>query len=97
LEGLVKEATGLESTSSTLNGIVGTFEALKSYANFDATVVDPGKPTDEKPSLQPKTDEGFLSQGDLRFSYTINLNLPNTTDIAVFNAIFKSLRENLLR
>jgi hypothetical protein len=30
-------------------------------------------------------------------SYTINLNLPATTEIEVFNAIFKSLRENLLR
>jgi hypothetical protein len=29
-------------------------------------------------------------------SCTINLNLPATTDIEVFNAIFKSLRENIL-
>ena len=35
--------------------------------------------------------------GRLRLSYTINLNLPATTEIEVFNAIFKSLRENLLR
>jgi hypothetical protein len=33
----------------------------------------------------------------LNLSYTINLNLPPTSDIAVFNAIFKSLKENLLR
>jgi hypothetical protein len=33
----------------------------------------------------------------LGLSYTINLNLPATTEIEVFNAIFKSLRENLLR
>jgi hypothetical protein len=33
----------------------------------------------------------------IRLSYTINLNLPATTEIEVFNAIFKSLRENLLR
>ncbi len=32
-----------------------------------------------------------------RLGYTINLNLPATTEIEVFNAIFKSLRENLLR
>jgi uncharacterized protein DUF5343 len=36
-------------------------------------------------------------EGGLRLSYTINLNLPATTEIEVFNAIFKSLRENLLR
>lgn len=33
----------------------------------------------------------------MNLGYTINLNLPATSDIAVFNAIFKSLRENLLR
>jgi Family of unknown function (DUF5343) len=32
----------------------------------------------------------------LNLAYTINLNLPATSDIAVFNAIFKSLKENLL-
>jgi len=36
-------------------------------------------------------------KGKIGLSYTINLNLPATTDIDVFNAIFKSLRENLLR
>jgi len=33
----------------------------------------------------------------LNLSYTINLNLPASSDIAVFNAIFKSLKDNLLR
>jgi hypothetical protein len=33
----------------------------------------------------------------LSLSYTINLNLPATSDAAVFNAIFKSLKEHLLR
>lgn len=36
-------------------------------------------------------------EGGLRIGYTVNLNLPATTEIEVFNAIFKSLRENLLR
>ena len=38
-----------------------------------------------------------MFRGKLGLSYTINLNLPATTEIEVFNAIFKSLRENLLR
>jgi hypothetical protein len=36
-------------------------------------------------------------KGGMRLSYTINLNLPETSDIAVFNAIFASLRENLIK
>jgi len=33
----------------------------------------------------------------LNLSYTINLNLPETDDINVYNAIFKSLKENMLK
>ena len=32
----------------------------------------------------------------MNLSYTINLNLPATSDIGVFNSIFKSLKDNLL-
>jgi hypothetical protein len=32
----------------------------------------------------------------LKLSYTINLNLPESTNPDVFNAIFRSLKENLL-
>jgi hypothetical protein len=35
--------------------------------------------------------------GGFNLSYTINLNLPETADVEVFNAIFRSLKENLLR
>jgi hypothetical protein len=58
-----------------------------------------GKVTIKK---EPKEEEG---EGDLTgapvaklgITYTINLNLPATTDVEVFNAIFKALKENLLR
>ena len=32
----------------------------------------------------------------INLSYTINLNLPVTKDIEVFNAIFKSLKQHIL-
>ena len=35
--------------------------------------------------------------GRLGLSYHINIVLPETKDVAVFNAIFQSLRQNLLR
>jgi hypothetical protein len=46
-----------------------------------------------------KSEVSEESRDDLRLNlaYTINLVLPKTDDVAVFNAIFKSLRENLLR
>ena len=36
-EGLVREITGLEKKSQVVKAIVGTFEALKGLADFDAT------------------------------------------------------------
>ena len=97
LEGLIVEVTGLEKNENTLRSIVCTFEALKSFANFEEgekyaedteeTVEDEG------------TDQGETTPEDLNvnLSYIINLVLPKTDDVAVFNAIFKSLRQNLLR
>ena len=43
-------------------------------------------------SLPPNTGET-----QLRVGYTINLNLPETKDVDVFNAIFKALNEHLLK
>jgi hypothetical protein len=46
---------------------------------------------DGKAQLHHYSGEG------INLSYTINLNLPAATDIGVFNAIFKSLKEHLLQ
>jgi hypothetical protein len=104
LEGLVVEITGLEAGHATVRAIVGTFEALKAFADFNRS--EPNHSTANEQSRQsdkvkPATDvEGTSSEdGEIRLNlaYTINLVLPKTDDVAVFNAIFKSLRENLLR
>jgi hypothetical protein len=97
LEGLVREATGLDAGSGTLKAIVGTFEALKGFADFDAPsgAASNGETKVDLPSKKG-TEAGGLKDDQLRFSYTIYLDLPNTTDINVFNSIFKSLRENIL-
>jgi len=103
LEGLIKEITGAETGSSTLRAMVGTFEALKAHADFgldpasesnNAAEDETAGSIDEASASTPsRADAGGA---DLRFGYTININLPNTNDIAVFNAIFKSLKEHLL-
>lgn len=98
LEGLVMAATGLEKGNGTLRSIVGSFEALKGLADFKAPV---SKKTGEKErdaakELPPGTQQRLGGQSQINLAHTIYLNLPNTSDIAVFNAIFKSLRENLL-
>lgn len=97
LEGLFLEVTDLEQDSSTLRALVGTFDTLRSYADFSASGGDESVETPLVALETPSPNgQGQELQTDLRFGYTIYLNLPNTSDQAVFNAIFKSLRENLL-
>lgn len=96
LEGLLVQITGLEKNNATLRSIVGTFEALKLFAQFgEEEKVAEGPKEEEKE--KPTSEEGPTGELKLGLAYTINLVLPKTDDVAVFNAIFKSLRENLLR
>jgi hypothetical protein len=98
LEGLIREATGLDADSGTLKSIAGTFDALKGFADFNAPGVTTDQKDDTADGSKPKggTGDTRVKQAELSFSYTIYLNLPNTSEIAVFNAIFKSFRENIL-
>ncbi len=104
---LIIEMTGLEPGDAMVNAIVGTFFALKSYAKFDSQDQDTAPQDENKktnvvllenngndtpPPLPPRQ-----AASGLNLSYTINLNLPETSDVEVFNAIFRSLKENLLK
>ncbi len=99
LRGLVVQVTGLEPESGTVKAIIGSFKAVKAAATFDG-VVEEDESRDESehaPPSPPAPGQATPHTTKLGLSYTINLNLPATSDIAVFNAIFKSLKEHLLR
>ena len=107
LRGLVVQLTGVEEGSRVLSAVIGSFKALLEHAEFDDGTdhdTDPNEPLDSGGEVDDADSRPDLGQGDetalpggLNIGYTINLHLPATSDIAVFNAIFKSLRENLLR
>jgi hypothetical protein len=103
LKGLIVESTGLEPDGGTVRSILGSFKALKEFAKFDGESDAEPSPEDESATQEDtKTPNADTSQKQglppkLGISYTINLNLPPVSDIAVFNAIFKSLKEHLLR
>ena len=97
--GFVVQVTGLEPTSSTTKSIIGSFNALKGFAMSDKVdVVEDEDENDSGDSGEKERGKGqaVLSKG-LGLSYTINLNLPATSDIKVFDAIFRSLKEHLLK
>lgn len=101
LKGLIIEETGASKDSYVVSNIVSCFKHIKAYADFTAgePVQEPTQPVPPVPvDLRAATPPLHISNGvGLNLSYTINLNLPATSDVAVFNAIFQSLRENLLR
>jgi len=95
LKGVIVQATGLEESSSTVRAIIGSFKALRAFADFEAATGP-----DEEDEIAEVEVEGVgetPALEGLNFGYTINLHLPATSDVAVFNAIFRSLREHLLR
>jgi hypothetical protein len=100
LKGLVVQATGAEPNSRVVQAIVSSFKTLKGFGNFDAPMEDTELEEEEVPPSEapaPLPPVMTSNHAGLNLSYTINLNLPATTDIKVFDALFKSLREHLLR
>lgn len=87
---------GISKSDPNIRYIVGTLQELFKLANFEGKL----KPHEKKKHIEEVPEEslsqGFGKQKQLGISYTINLNLPATTEIEVFNAIFKSLREHIL-
>jgi hypothetical protein len=99
---LIVQVTGAESDSQVAKLTLSTLKALKAFADFE------GKSAAEEVAVVgSNASEGtgvlrtsLIVQAEgrvgLNLSYTINLNLPATSDQAVFNAIFRSLKEHLL-
>lgn len=105
LASLVIGVTGGARGDRKTKAIVGTFMALNAMADFENNVplgpVEEQTPEVSKPTQIPEalgggTPEDTVDNVDLNVSYTINLNLPETTNLEVFNAIFEALRNNLL-
>ena len=90
LKELIVQITGLESNSKSVNAIACSFKAINEYADFESSSSDgPDNAVSELPLSQPDLQSSLAP--NLGLSYTINLNLPATSDISVFDAIFKSL------
>lgn len=107
--GLVMECTGNEHDNAATKYTLSTFNMLRKHSDFevedtsDVDLVD--SDFDDSPitqsspinfNLPPQHSAPQTTGKGINLSYTINLNLPATKDIEVFNAIFKSLKEHIL-
>lgn len=99
---LIVQVTGVEVDNRAAQLTLSSIKALKAFANFDAEesskeALEQAQPVDPRlRELELAAQPQRTGQVGLNLSYTINLNLPATTDQAVFNAIFRSLKEHLL-
>lgn len=104
LKGLVMEATGEPHDSGKVERIISTFFNAKSLADFDTKSNLSEKDKQDEKTEKPKVNDPEQGIGrdhsqaklKLGLNYTINLVLPKTDDPAIYSAIFKSLKENLL-
>ena len=98
IKGAISRVTGKDATA--VARYYATFKTLCGLANFDAIqksikTVEEGssKKAEENPSKETPV---IMSQSQAGFHYNIQIHLPATTDISVYNAIFKSLKDNLI-
>lgn len=94
IEGKFKSYHNVSDNVATL--MTRTFLALLPLADLKATGTTP-KPKKVKEDVLPKENEKVPSVGRATdFHYNIQVHLPATKDVEVYNAIFKSLREHLV-
>ena len=93
IKGAISRVTGRDAEG--VNRIYSTFKTLCGIADFE------NKGAVEQPQLEELSEpnsslEVPISPTTSQFHYNIQIHLPATTDISVYNAIFKSLKENLI-
>lgn len=101
VKGKLKSLLQGSKSDSVLKKMASTFTTLCSLADFSGIPKSMEKEKVEKPALreekiiEPKIDTKRES-GEISLKYSINIELPSTRDKLIYDAIFKSIRENLL-
>ncbi len=95
IKGAISRVTGKDADGVTR--IYNTFKALCGIADFTTATTNQdvyNAEVIENETISTSTfkDTALTSQ----FHYNIQIHLPATNDISVYNAIFKSLKENLM-
>lgn len=98
LKGIFASLTG--KSEAVAQKMAGTFKVLCSLSDFSQSKNIPenneeSNDHDNKPQIEIPKRENYNSKS-AEFHYNIQIHLPITRDISVYNAIFKSLKEHLM-
>jgi hypothetical protein len=88
------------NASDTVAGLMAkTFFALLDLADLNETSTTTSIPKEqetEENEEKPNGGKRSKSQGNYELHYNIQIHLPATKDVEVYNAIFKSLKDHLI-
>lgn len=98
VQDLITEITGLQKSDAVHKAISATFSTIRGYIDEDQvdSSSSPAQKDSDGERGEDSVDNGKILGSGLGLSYHINIVLPESTDITVYNAIFKSIKENLL-
>lgn len=94
IKGAISRVTGKDEDG--VNRIFNTFKALCKVADFNEINSKSEEIVPEKEDRREKDSTMIEMPRNTEFHYNIQIHLPATNDISVYNAIFKSLKDNLL-
>ncbi len=100
----LKTLTQGQASDAVLEKMAGTFKALCALADFSqppkVSSVTPATQADSGQKAPPEKSEREEFTGPVRLGglvYNIQIQLPESRDPAVYDALFRSLKEHLLR
>ena len=98
----LKTLTQGQKSDTVLGNMASTFKALCALADWNKHTENEKKESEEK-NIQydsPRKESPICSQNkqsaDFNLHYNIQIHLPETTNMAVYDAIFQSLKKHLL-
>jgi len=99
LKGIFASLTG--KSDSVATKMAGTFKTLCSIADFsqESNIIQDEKIENYSKNVKPSLDTSVPpTEGpkSTEFHYNIQIHLPITRDISVYNAIFQSLKDHLM-
>jgi len=97
LKDMIVQVTGAEKGSNRVGAIASSFKALMAFADFSGKVSSAENAGPEIVEATVANEVPARLGAEIKLGYTINLHLPATSDIAVFDAIFRSLKEHLIQ